>query len=189
LPILSTQAVRKLCRAQVLPGRSPAQPPTKASRDPAPYPFRGFRFGEWHENWVRLFLRIRHIRNAVRLASFRQRDPRISQACVMFPLLGVVCFLRQCCAPGGRFPCGLALGSHLVSPFRLSQPHKLYNAITANCEPGSLTFSCGRKDRGSRQKACSGAGIMLRRGSEDSRPDDGLSETLTARHTAGRPFV
>jgi hypothetical protein len=74
---------------------------------------------------VRLFLRIRHIRNAVRLASFRQRDPRISQACVMFPLLGVVCFLRQCCAPGGRFPCGLALGSHLVLP------HFDYHSLTS----------------------------------------------------------
>jgi hypothetical protein len=59
------------------------------------------------------FLRIRHIRKVERLAPFRQRDPRIPQARIMFPLLGVVCFLRQRCAPGGRFPCGLAFGSHL----------------------------------------------------------------------------
>jgi hypothetical protein len=34
----------------------------------------------------------------------------------MFALLGAVCFLRQRCAPNGSFPCGSALGSHLV-PF------------------------------------------------------------------------
>jgi hypothetical protein len=34
----------------------------------------------------------------------------------MFALLGVVCFLRQRCASGGRFPCVLALGSHLILP-------------------------------------------------------------------------
>jgi hypothetical protein len=28
-------------------------------------------------------------------------------------LVASVCFLRQRCAPGGRFPCGLAFGSHL----------------------------------------------------------------------------
>jgi hypothetical protein len=60
------------------------------------------------------FVRIRHIRKVERLAPFRQRDPRIPQACIMFPLLGVVCFLRQRCALGGRFPCGLTFGSHLV---------------------------------------------------------------------------
>jgi hypothetical protein len=60
------------------------------------------------------FLRIRHIRKVERLAPFRQRDPRIPQACIMFPLLGVVCFLRQRCAPGCRFPCSLTFGSHLV---------------------------------------------------------------------------
>jgi hypothetical protein len=32
----------------------------------------------------------------------------------MFPLLEVVCFLRQRCAPGGRFPCGLTFGFHGV---------------------------------------------------------------------------
>jgi hypothetical protein len=60
------------------------------------------------------FLRIRHIRKVERLAPFRQRDPRIPQACIMFPLLGIVCFLRQRCAPGCRFPCSLTFGSHLV---------------------------------------------------------------------------
>jgi hypothetical protein len=99
----------------VLPGPKPRSTP-RPRATPSPDPFPGLRFGEWRENWIGLFLRIRHIRNAVRLASFRQRDPRISQACVVFPLLGVVRFLRQCCAPGGRFPCSLALGSHLVLP-------------------------------------------------------------------------
>jgi hypothetical protein len=33
---------------------------------------------------------------------------------IMFALLAVVCFLRQRCALGSRFPCGLALGSHVV---------------------------------------------------------------------------
>jgi hypothetical protein len=60
------------------------------------------------------FLRIRHVRKIERLASLRQRDPRIAQAFIMFALLGVVFFLRQRCAPGRRFPCGLALGSHVV---------------------------------------------------------------------------
>src|SRR5262249_59975350 len=35
-------------------------------------------------------------------------------AFIMFALLGVVLFLRQRCAPGSRFPCGLALASHVV---------------------------------------------------------------------------
>jgi hypothetical protein len=60
------------------------------------------------------FVGIRHIRKVERLASFCQRDPRIPQACIMFPLLGVICFLRQRCTPGGRFSCGLTFGSHLV---------------------------------------------------------------------------
>ena len=62
----------------------------------------------------RLFFRIRHVRKIERLASFRQRDPRIAQAFIMCALLGVVFFLRQRCAPGSRFPCGLALASHVV---------------------------------------------------------------------------
>jgi len=33
---------------------------------------------------------------------------------IMFALLAVVCFLRQRCVPSSRFPCGLALGSHVV---------------------------------------------------------------------------
>ena len=74
------------------------------------------------------FLRIRHIRKVERLASFRQRDPRIPQASIMFPLLGVVCFLRQRCAPGGRFPCGLALGSHVVL-FHFPVPHGYGRAV------------------------------------------------------------
>src|SRR5215831_11330629 len=61
-----------------------------------------------------LVFRIRHVRKIERLASFRQCDPRIAQAFIMFALLGVVFFLRQRCAPGSRFPCGLALASHVV---------------------------------------------------------------------------
>src|SRR5262249_56925922 len=38
------------------------------------------------------------------------------------PLFGIVCFLRQRCAPGGRFPCGLALGSHLACPISTTSP-------------------------------------------------------------------
>src|SRR6266545_3437926 len=60
------------------------------------------------------------LRKIERLASFRQRDPRIAQAFIMFALLGVVFFLRQRCAPGRRFPCGLALGSHLLFHFLTS---------------------------------------------------------------------
>jgi hypothetical protein len=74
------------------------------------------------------FLRIRHIRKVERLASFRQRDPRIPQACIMFPLLEIVCFLRQRCAPGCRFPCGLALGSHVVL-FHFRVPHGYGRAV------------------------------------------------------------
>jgi hypothetical protein len=40
----------------------------------------------------------------------------------MFALLGIVCFLRQHCALGGRFPRGLALGSHLVLSISTSSP-------------------------------------------------------------------
>ena len=76
------------------------------------------------------------------------RDPRIPQACIMFALLRVVCFLRPRCAPGSRFPCGLALGSHLVLfPFRplastILRPPRIYWELV------SLTFPCGRKNRG-----------------------------------------
>ena len=57
-----------------------------------------------------------HIRDAGELTSFRQRDPRISQARIIFALVGIVRFLCQRCAPCGRFPCGLTFGSHLVCP-------------------------------------------------------------------------
>jgi hypothetical protein len=62
-------------------------------------------------NLARLFVRIRYVRKIERLASFRQRGPRIPQACIMFTLSRVICFLRQRCASGGRFPGGLTLGS------------------------------------------------------------------------------
>src|SRR6266550_3665336 len=84
---------------------------------------RDSRFGE---EWLHLFLLIRHVRKMERLASFRQRDLRIAQAFIMFTLLGVVFFLRQRCAPGRRFPCGLALGSHVV----------LFHFLTSTFFPG-----------------------------------------------------
>jgi hypothetical protein len=40
----------------------------------------------------------------------------------MFALVGIVCFLRQRCALGGRFPRGLTLGSHLVLSISTSSP-------------------------------------------------------------------
>jgi hypothetical protein len=40
----------------------------------------------------------------------------------MFALLGIVGFLRQCCALRGRFPCGLALASHLVRSISTISP-------------------------------------------------------------------
>jgi hypothetical protein len=68
------------------------------------------------------FLRIRHVRKIERLASFRQRDPCIPLARIMFALLGIVGFLRQRCALRGRFPCGLALASHLVRSISTISP-------------------------------------------------------------------
>ena len=61
-------------------------------------------------------LRICHIREAEELTSFRQRGPRISQARIIFALVGVVRFLCQRCAPFGHFPCRLTFGSHLACP-------------------------------------------------------------------------
>jgi hypothetical protein len=97
-------------------------------------------------------LRIRHIRNVERLASFRQRDPRIPQAYIMFALLGIVCFLRQRGAPGRRFPCGLALGPHLVTSISTTSPpaSTILLPLRIYCELVSLTFRRGRKDRGAR---------------------------------------
>jgi hypothetical protein len=112
----------------------------------------GFSSGRMTRELVRLFLRIRHIRNVERLASFRQRDPRIPQACIMFALLGIVCFLRQRCAPGRRFPCGLALGSHLVLSISTTSPaaSTILLPLRIYCELVSLTFRRERKDRGAR---------------------------------------
>src|SRR5207244_7353809 len=54
-------------------------------------------------------------------------------ACIMFTLLGVVCFLCKRRALSGRFPCGFAFGSHLLLP-RVGPPsrsqcydHRLYS--------------------------------------------------------------
>jgi hypothetical protein len=114
---------------------------------------------------VRLSLRIRHIRNVERLASFGQRDPRIPQACIMFAFLGIVCFLRQRCAPGGGFPCGLALGSR-----------KHYIVSTANyCELASLTFRRRRKD-------CGAALAFLATGLSRTADRTRLPKTEAGRH-------
>ena len=65
----------------------------------------------------RLFLR--HIRKFDKLASVRERGPRISHACKILTLLRVVCFLCKRRAFSGRFPCGIAFRSHLIaSPCR-----------------------------------------------------------------------
>jgi hypothetical protein len=124
------------CRARVTPfGATAVARSSRMAACPQPPAIGGCALA------ARLFLRIRHIRNAVRLASFRQRDPSISQACVMFPLLRVVRLLRQCRAPGGPFP--MRFGSWVASgpsPFRLPQPHKLYNAIIANCASRDLSL-------------------------------------------------
>ncbi len=60
----------------------------------------------------------------------------------MFALFGVACFLRQRRAPGGRFPRGLALGSHLVFSISTSSPPcKHYIATTAKLlRPGYLSL-------------------------------------------------
>src|SRR5262249_62162135 len=72
--------------------------------------------------WDRLFLRTRGVGNVEGLAPFRQGGPRVPQAFIMFAFLGIVCFLGQSCALDGRFPCGLALGSHLAPPISTTSP-------------------------------------------------------------------
>src|SRR5262245_9281998 len=68
----------------------------------------------------RLFLS--HIRKFDVLASVRERDPRISHACKKFALLRVVCFFCKRRALSGRFPRGLAFGSHLTFPRVVPSP-------------------------------------------------------------------
>jgi hypothetical protein len=62
----------------------------------------------------------------------------------MFVLLRIVCFLRQSCAPGGRFPCGLALGSHVrLTPVRLllkESARPLRPSLPSQARNGSNTF-------------------------------------------------
>jgi hypothetical protein len=53
----------------------------------------------------------------------------------MFALFGVVCLLRQRCVSGGRFPCGLALGSHLVVLSTTGTPRGL-TAADVSCHLG-----------------------------------------------------
>jgi hypothetical protein len=87
----------------------------------------------------------RHVRKNEGLASFRQRGPRIPQAFIMFALLWVVCFLRQRCASGNRFPCALALGSHVVRPFIASALIGSDHAVLSRsglCCLGSSTRLC-----------------------------------------------
>src|SRR5262249_19732233 len=65
-------------------------------------------------------------------------------------LLGIVCFLRQRCALSGRFPCGLAFGSHLVLSISTSSPPAaILRPPAIQCELMSLTFLYGRKNCGS----------------------------------------
>jgi hypothetical protein len=55
----------------------------------------------------------------------KRYKPEEIVAKLLFALFGIVCFLSQRCAPGGRFPCGLALRSHLVLPhFTTSPPER-----------------------------------------------------------------
>jgi hypothetical protein len=78
---------------------------------------RQFRVFSWRENaGGAVPSPICHIRDAEELTPFRQRGLRISQARIIFALVGVVRFLCQCCAPFGHFPCGLTFGSHLACP-------------------------------------------------------------------------
>ena len=64
---------------------------------------------------------LRHIRKFDKLASVRQRDPRVSHAFIMFALLRVICFLCKRRALNGRFPGGFAFGSHSVVGPRLDR--------------------------------------------------------------------
>ena len=93
--------------------------------------------------------RIGHVRKIERLASLRHRAPRIPQAGIVFALYGIVCFLGQRCAFRRRFPCDLALGSHvIVSISIISPPEALYcDRRGAAARVVSLTFLCGRKHR------------------------------------------
>src|SRR5262249_16463961 len=75
----------------------------------------------------------RDVRKVERLASFRQRGPCIAQTGIMFALFGIVSFLRQRGALGGRSPCYFALGSHLVlSHSDELTPRQHYIATTAD---------------------------------------------------------
>src|SRR5262249_33882222 len=93
-----------------------------------------------------LFLRLRHVRKVEGLTSFRQRNPRIPQAGIMFALFGIVCFLRQRCALGGRLPCGLALGSHLDPSIpTASPPSRPILRSPRNLRAGVSHFSLRKK--------------------------------------------
>jgi hypothetical protein len=56
--------------------------------------------------------------------SVRERDPRISHTCKIFTLLRVVRFFCKRLAFGGRFPSGLAFGSHLIFPRAAPSPSR-----------------------------------------------------------------
>jgi hypothetical protein len=69
----------------------------------------------------------------------------------MFALLGIVCFLCQRCPPGGRFPRGLAFGSHLVLSISTSSPPQAIYCDDHRDSTASWClslYSCGRKNRG-----------------------------------------
>jgi hypothetical protein len=67
---------------------------------------------------------LRHIRKFDKFTSVRERDPRISHACKIFTLLRVVRFFCKRLAFGGRFPSGLAFGSHLIFPRAAPSPSR-----------------------------------------------------------------
>jgi hypothetical protein len=138
---LSNRAKSHLCQTDVVTATMSCDRPQRRARKSSDIVLEERRVDRANESWIRAslrdpalretqnsggvlvwgkqrqlvgLLRVRHVRKVEGLASFRQRAPRIPQAFIMFPLLGVVCFLRQRCALGGRFPCGLTFGSHLV---------------------------------------------------------------------------
>src|SRR5262249_34096579 len=96
----------------------------EGSRAPPLVPFwRDSRFGE---EWLHLYLFLLPSRQEDRKALiFSPACPMHRAAFILFALWGVVFSPRQRCAPGSRFPCGLALASHVVL-FHFSVPHFQY---------------------------------------------------------------
>src|SRR5438105_12473736 len=96
---------------------------------------------------IRTNATITHVRKVEGLASFRQRDPRIAQAGIVFAPFGIVCFHLlpepELCI-GRPFP--MRFGSSFAfgpSPFHYVTPRKIYIAITAHpARLVPLTFLC-----------------------------------------------